>query len=420
MGPFVYCGGVILLHLNGGDNMELLAVSVRRAIRFSLRDVLEELGNDVKEDEMLHLAMLRWIVDFWSTTTSRADGVDASTSKQSLKAGQLRGLKWNDLFHMLTVTTKQMRFEAKSLRARMRSNASILTQSVANHSFADLESMLVSFDLDVHAKPAVMAYKRAVCGFPPDRSVAIAHAFIRRCPVILLIGDMCYFISSQSLNFVALLVPFAIYEAIRVYNWWSSLSNQISSSSDGHGEYTLCDNVDSMVVLLSTDKCSGQETALKVWNNVSSSASALEMGLTAARCAQISAVASEFANDIISLTSFGMEISKGRWFYGARVAFREFRAIRRSSVGPPLEEAKCANAAIRIVRNSKRLSRNVRVLVQEESHTLRPFFDASKSFVRKCSFWSSRQNESLSCSSTLTVEDQQDTLSDYNHAAAMR
>lgn len=419
MGPFAYCGGVILLEISGGDNMELLAVSVRRAIRFSLRDVLEELGDDVKQDEMLHLAMLRWIVEFWSTTTSRADGVDASTSKQSLVADQLRGLKWNDLFHMLTVTTKQMRFEAKSLRTRMRSKASNLTQSVANHSFADLESMLVSFDLDAHAKPAVMAYKRAVYGFPPDRNVAIIHAFIRRCPVILLIGDICYFISSQSLNFVALLVPFAIYEVIRVNNWWCSLSDRLSSSIDGHNEYTLWDNIDSMAVLLSADKGSDQATALKVWKNVSSSVSALEMGLTAARCAQISAVASEFANDIISLTSFGMEISKGRWFYGARVAFREFRAIRRSSGGSPPEEAKCTNAAIRIIRNSKRLSRDVRVLVQEESHTLRPVFDASKSFVRKCWFWSSRQNESLSCSSTLTVEDHQETLPGRNPAAAM-
>ena len=59
--PFFLSTGTLLLAKDEHDNMEWFSGMVRNAIRKTLRDILAQVGTSVQEDEMLQLAMLRWI-----------------------------------------------------------------------------------------------------------------------------------------------------------------------------------------------------------------------------------------------------------------------------------------------------------------------------------------------------------------------
>lgn len=471
-GPFCFSLGVVLLAVYGDDDMEWLARVVRQALRFTLRDVLEQVGNDVHEDELLQLAMLRWIVDYWSSSSSSSSspsrsspshqtpsassdrtsqsshatstvGISASIVSRpspphtlsstsiidtsSTVAAANQELQWNDLLSMLSLTTQQMASEAQTLQQEghpaTESAGTIpvpsqtaptpqpatspppLSQASSNSSphedaFADLQSMLASMDLDERAKPAVMAYKRAVQGFPPERRVAVLISICRRCPAVILI--FLYILMAQRLAAIIILIPFSFFELMRVKEWSQAckkMSGLDRTADTSRAEFL--ERVDPMVILLCGESAYPLPTLLKVWVNICSSVSALEMGLTAARCAQTTAVAANFANDLISLASFGAEVSERGWMHGAAVVLSELLLFHTSSGS---KEAKIATAAVRIVESSRKLSHNLQVLSGEESHMINALLDVAATILGKGWLWGTLEQPPLP-PSTVVIEE---------------
>ena len=60
-GPFFVSTGTILLSYDDHDSMDWFSSLVRYALRLTLRDILATVGTSVQEDEMLQIAILRWL-----------------------------------------------------------------------------------------------------------------------------------------------------------------------------------------------------------------------------------------------------------------------------------------------------------------------------------------------------------------------
>jgi hypothetical protein len=458
--PFMVATGVLILanHANDNDDddddddMEWLARAVRRALRLTLRDVLASVSETVQQDEMLQLAMLRWIVDYWSnnsnnngnndpeprtaTTRSPTDETHADSRRSGVTSSQQRSesrssssnlalarphheLQWDELWSMLNMTTVQMASEVNSLQhvavggasessnserlpqsstqqsghhsARsstyatppMGSAASSASSSAANNydSVQNLQSMLSCMDIDDKAKPAVMAYKRGVEAFPPSRNMAVLLSVARRCPALLTVLFQIVFGVSGSLTSTVILFPFIFFEMLRIQSWSDACqgsSIQTELSTDIGETPSSFGNLDPMTILLSGDCYSARNppTLLVVWRNMCDSVSALEVGLTAARCVQTTVVAVDFAGNILSLAQFGLEVSQQGWMYGLAVVLKEMLVLHTNTSGSRSPDAKYTNAVRDALSNSQRVSRNVRVLIEEEDvgRVLLPMF----------------------------------------------
>jgi hypothetical protein len=117
-------------------------------------------------------------------------------------------------------------------------------------------------------------------------------------------------------------------------------------------------------LLLSSDNYSPLRppTLLQVWFNVQSSVQALEAGLTAARCAQTTAAAAEFADHLMSLAHLGVEVSQKGWVHGLGILAQELIHLHVAS-----GEGRYTSAAKGAMRNSQTMARNVQVLVEEDA-----------------------------------------------------
>ena len=102
-GPFIVAAGSMLISNHpalAGDEFDWLSRAVRHALRLTLRDVLAEVGQNVGENEMLKIAMLRWAVDYWNrdedgsppphttATGGPAGATNSSTEQQEEPVGQ--------------------------------------------------------------------------------------------------------------------------------------------------------------------------------------------------------------------------------------------------------------------------------------------------------------------------------------------
>jgi hypothetical protein len=472
LGPFLAATGVLILSNLPDDDMEWFANAVRNALRLTLQDVLASVSVQVQQDEMLQLAMLRWIVDYWSheendnsnsndsshptpaPTRSRSDETPndglgrivrraatspppsnestRSSSSNSLvraRAGPHHEIQWNELWSMLEMTTQQMAAEVDTLQhvnvadaserrptqseppstqqstSRQRSDdstrstgstrasatpamgsgarSSSASAAPSNYdSVQGLRSMLSSMDIDEHAKPAVLAYKRGIVAFPPSRNTTVLLSVARRCPALLTVLVQIVFCLSGSLTCTAILFPFILFEMLRIQAWSDACqrsssnmqANDLSTTSkDETTTTTYIGNLDPMTILLSGDDYSTRNppTLLVVWRNMCDSASALEVGLTAARCVQTTVVAVDFASNIMSLAQFGFDVSRQGWGYGLAVVLQEMLVLHTNSNSTPGSrnrhpDAKYTNAARDALTNSQRVSRNVRVLMYEE------------------------------------------------------
>ena len=194
-GPFLLASGTLLF---AESDQRQYTRALRHTLRLTLRDTLAAVSDNVHEDEMLQLAMFRWIVEYWSTrpvAPSTApppptEGVEAiSSMARNPVHSQLSGqrcrsdrpstnteeIQWIDLLPMLDMTTDQMEGEVRHS-----------SNSDDNTSLESLRQMLAAMDVDEHALPAVNAYKQAVQGFPPDRTTSYFLSVLRRCPASLL------------------------------------------------------------------------------------------------------------------------------------------------------------------------------------------------------------------------------------------
>jgi len=89
-GPFVIAAGSMLLSNHpalAGDEFDWLSRAVRHALRLTLRDVFADVGQNVGENEMLKLAMMRWAVDYWNRDSGEPEG---SATDEPAEAGSTK------------------------------------------------------------------------------------------------------------------------------------------------------------------------------------------------------------------------------------------------------------------------------------------------------------------------------------------
>lgn len=440
MGPFFLATGTLVLSYRD-DDMNWLSRSVRHALRLTLRDVLASVSETVAEDEMLQLAMLRWIVDYWSyqppetrapvpnsTTSDRESHPTPTASSFPVRITQPQPvphqeLQWEQLRPMLDMTTDQMIEEVPTHTphyTRIQSESrppstDSCAQTKDNESLHNLKSMLAALDIDDRAKPAVMAYKQAVAAFPPSRRQALWFSVVRRCPAMLMLLYRYMIASDLAFASTVTLLPFAIMEAFRVLHWaeacqrafycgaQNSENEQLAAGGSIAPSISIPVGMDSMCILLSGDfyTPSRPPSLLQVWVNICSSVAALEMGLTAARCAQTTAVAADFAGNIISLAQFGVEVSQHGWAHGLTVMVQELVHLHATqSTG---RNTKYASAAINAVRNGSIFARNVRALAEENggNPVIEPLLDVLSAIVGRGWLWGRENNQE----STVTVEE---------------
>jgi hypothetical protein len=450
--PFLTATGTLLLTYQD-DDMEWLPRIVRHTLRLTLRDVLSSVGERVAEDEMLQLAILRWICDFWAnnhetpepsssasaarpppsgTTTTRPQAAASPSSQSPRPSGtapnvgvmldqdvpfsppsqgdfHLRDIQWEELLPMLNIEISHMEAEVEVLqsenrpRSQTRNNSFDTSRNNSRtgqtgrtnqtpseqpdmQSFWALKSMLLSLNVDDKAKPAVQAYRRAVESFPPAKRRAVAISVIRRCPAMVTLMLHVFFGGPRTLftSFV-ILVPFIVMEYLRIISWIESCRRVAAVSGfvpreEPEGDNTHdwgipqgLENVDTMVILLCGDGSTLRPpTLLLVWQNIVGSVKALEVGLTTARCAETTAVAVDFAGNVMDLVQFGLEVSQQGLLHGLMVMAKE--AISIHTTGADLnnlhnidyESARFTRAAMRAVHSGQRVARNMHLLSEDE------------------------------------------------------
>jgi hypothetical protein len=444
LAPFCLATGVLVL--NSVDDPEWLSRAVRHALRLTLRDVLANVGDTVQQDEMLQLAMLRWIADYWASspageeTSGHQENVGSARASASTEGGFVplssnfvpvprdRELKWSELLPMLSMTTEQMASEVQSLQAvdtglatssATAGSPSSVPSSQLSDPIGSFQSMLSSMDLDDRAKPAVVEYRRGVERFPPSHHIAIFISVARRCPALLTL--LIQLIFRTNISGVVILLPFIWFELIRTKQWSESCKRAAAPSTSIASEEALfLENVDPMVILLSGDKLSlyRPPTLLAVWMNVCSSVCALEVSLTAARCVQTTAVAIDFAGNIMSLAQFGLEVAEYGWLHGLGVVARELLIHHSGSTRTGRSpDARYAYAASRAVTNSRRLTHNMRALMEEEhtSKVIQPVGNALAAIVGYGWLWG-KDKTSQTAQSTVIIEEVDDDASEKTTA----
>lgn len=441
--PFLTASATLLLSYHD-DRMEWLSRIIRHTFRFSLRDVFSSVSERVTENEMLQLAILRWICDFWASNPSFKSTRPESDSEESAPSNDIPTrkkpqesssgassnnhppssestkplpnvtdqIRWEELQPMLNVEIGHMEIEIDAFRHQnnqrscsrvdldeKQSNSSNTVQSSSTlgtsnyekheqchgtNSLTGLKSMLLSFNVDERAQPAVVAYRRAVGSIPPKKKTAVAVSIIRRCPAFLTVILHVLFVNSVASILLSTIVlsPFLVIEYYRIIRWTEACQRFAPTKSIDEEQIQDNDwriptglrNLDTMTILLSEDGLNAfrPPSLLLVWRNVTSSVAALEVGLSTARCAETTAVAIEFAGSAMSLVKFGLEISQNGILHGVMVLVREALAVQVTGRNlatidiPDDGSAEYTSAALRAVHSGQRVVKNIHVLSQDQ------------------------------------------------------
>lgn len=434
-GPFLLSSGTLLL---SRANQGQYTVALRHAMRLTLRDTLATLSDNVQQDEMLQLAMLRWIVDYWSTRPEQATSSSASAAparppspaaqppSRVVKSGRLlesrtesrppsdgsrrpettrsqrrnrrqltngQEIQWSDLMPMLDMTTNQMEDEVRHS-----------PESEDNESVNNLRQMLSTMELDEQARPAVDTYKQYIQDFPPSRDTALYVSVARRCPASLLIIWRYMIASALALPSTLTLLPFVFIEVERIMGWAKSCHQSVATDAQEPTRLSFSvktvtsipAQIDSMTLLFSPDRYSPLRppTLLQVWFNIRGSVRALETGLTAARCAHTTAVAADFADNLMSLAQLGFEVSQKGWMHGLGIMTKELIHLHSTA-----QDGQYTTAAKSAIRNSQAISRNVQVLVEEDA----PIVGFLHTIVGRGWLWGQEHSEPPIPKSTVTI-----------------
>jgi hypothetical protein len=434
--PFLTATGTLLLTYRD-DDMEWISRLLRHALRLTLRDVLSSVSQKVSTDELLQLTILRWIADYWASASSSQTADDSSSastsghphipsptqnpprssSPPSTNASTTsittlatlprchqktkfprHEVQWDDLMPMLSVALDHMTGEVQQLQSNHDGNPQPTTtqlntavqQPTDNDAMQNLKFMLMSLNVDDRAKPAVLAYRRGVEKFPPTKQSAAMMSIIRRCPAVLTLLWHFVFGSNSLFSSIMLLFPFVVLEYCRIKNWIDSCGSmalpqhQKASQERFLAKFSrILEDTDTMMILLSGDTFSfvRPPTLLLVWQNIVSSISALEFGLTAARCAQTTTVAVGFAGNMMSLLNLGFEVSNHGLLHGLAVMAKEIITMHMNdhlTMDQRKRKTKYTSAAIEAVQNAHFFAKNVRTLAEEEEldPILRPIVSA--------------------------------------------
>ena len=441
--PFLTSTATLLL-MYKDDSYEWLSRITRQAFRLSLRDVFCMVSETVTDDDMLQLAILRWICDFWASSSvpieperkgSPKDHGTASSSRTSFRSGSKMeqdpcsltntsrasgtsseapafrhdSIRWEELQPMLNIEIDHMETEIDALRTKTThsSHGDAMNHSMPqqdnrkesypqkptpsmnqeiDHPLVGLKSMLLSFDVDDRARPAVLAFRRAVESFPPKKKTAVAISVLRRCPALLTVMFHTLFLSDVHSLIVTSLVlcPFVVVEYYRISEWMKTCQHIRSNSSkkmereEEENDWRIpasLKNVDTMTILLSGDENAvfRPPSLLIVWFNIVSSVSALEVGLSTARCVETTAIAIEFAGSAMSLVKFGFEISENGILHGVMVLAEEVLSIygKGRDIGNLYisgdKSAQYTSAAIRAVHHGQKFVNNIRTISEDEN-----------------------------------------------------
>lgn len=437
--PMIIVSGLLLLLLAINDN-EMVAHRVQRAVQCSVRDVLVNLKDTVQQDEMLQLAMLRWIADYWAAgagSTNPLEKRDVSNKSSSGMKPTLvqpesdtpaeNTLQWQDIRPMLVATADQMSVEVEALQQSNRSGHQRINPTDPNNPIQDLHSMFLSMDVDSHARPAVLAYQRMVESMPPSSRFAVFLSVIRRCPASCLFFIQLIFAMNANWTTSTLLIPFMALECIRVYSWAKQLLNQVGAPvstafPNNPGKvFEALQELDPMVIVLSGDMYLNIDppTLLVVWRNIRESVNALLMSLTAVRCIQTTAVAVDFVGNMISLAHLGWEVSQHGWLHGATllvrdvIAYNQMQQHHQDSVTPTSgalarvdpSRPSYTGSAHKAVQSSQALHRNISVLLEnpdDVGRMLQPLLG----FLNTILFgWLPHQHHQQQPRSTVTIEE---------------
>lgn len=418
-GPFLLATGALLVLTAGEGDENVVTNLTRRVLRRALGDILQELGENVSEDEMLQLLMLRWIVDYWASTASQDTSGKASVSESHGRSSQRNSapggrfndtprpptatpnntgnatrvpssqshpLGWQELSSMLSLTTDQMYKETDS-HARHEGSGLRFGQTHKNESVQSLQAMLLSFSGDERAKPAVLSYKAAIEEISPSRNVSMFIAFSKRCPAYLSAVYMYLFDSAHATPCAIMMLPLFLLETMKLSEWMTachraapSQRNVDSTEPKNEAENIkiwfsnlLPECMTPMEILLSENDYSllYRGTALRVWDNIQTSVPALEFGLTAMKCAHTAQVATDLTFNVISLANFAVEMKSQGLGGGLMMLcmdlfhFHLEQNSRGTQQTGPTHHSKYSHAAQNLVENSQILKRNVHELLDD-------------------------------------------------------
>lgn len=441
--PFFTATGTLLITYRD-DDIEWFSRVLRHALRLTLRDVLSSVSEKVSQDEMLQLTILRWIADYWAYTpdnpasqtndapggsrpkdtqssqtphsapqpnTQSASSRPTPTQQTANDMGPRRRpnslrfprheVQWEELLPMLNVAADHMASEVHILQSSngTKNNPGIGNSNTENttssnragsplsgghdcdHEGLDnLKAMLMSLNVDEGARPAVMAYRRAVESFPPKKKTAVIISVLRRCPAMITLLWHCVFGSRSLFSSTMLILPFIFFEYYRIKEWISACE-QITffygsgvERDESWGIPQELAEAEVMTILLCGDSPSivRPPTLLLVWRNIVSSVSSLEIGLTTARCAQTTVVAVDFAGNMMSLMQFGFEVKEHGWLHGIATLTKEFISMNSADYNSTGQrrrggETKYTNAAMGAVHNAQVVARNVQSLSEDEN-----------------------------------------------------
>jgi len=305
---------ILFLSQRSDDGRIVLLEIVQSAIRFALIDALEHVGEDAAEDEMLKLAMLQRIVDYWayllSTPSDHNNSTNANNRAQQYEMSEVIGISWYALASMLSITTTQIRNEVH--HALSGKNGCQNQHS----SICDLESMLSSLDVSKRAESTIMAYRTVIEECPPSRKMAIILASMCRCPALLSIFYLYMSGSIYQIHVTIALSPLLLLELIRMKKWSTScqyaMRVRLQTEDHNYHDYTfglIPTEMEPMDILLSRDDYSpgNRGSALQVWVNLKDSITALQLGLMSVETAQLE---KKIALDVIPLGKFTYKISQ--------------------------------------------------------------------------------------------------------------
>lgn len=437
--PFLAATGTVLITYQD-DDMEWISRVLRHSLRLTLRDVLSSMGEKVSEDEMLQLAILRWIADYWAsvptdnpesstvrpspaptnssskssstTTASTSKGTAGSQTSQpelspatktsststppyqsqsySAILQQRHEVSWDELLPMLNVATDHMTTEVQMLQSNSHdANNGRTSNSAATDPIESFHNMLRTLNVDERAEPAVRAYRRAVESFPPSQETAVLLSVFRRSPALLTILWHILVLKPGLLSSTMVLLPFVVLEYHRIVGWVCCcerakvfFESAEATLSDSKFIPNALRDADPMVIMLVGDSYDVMRppALLLVWQNVVSSVSALEVGLTAARCAETTAVAVQFAGNVLSLVQFGQEIHRHGIIHGLIVMGKE--AILYHTMDESLRHrgaTKYTHAVMDAMDNAQRVARNVQTLANDEKigHIVQPLISTA-------------------------------------------
>jgi len=425
--------------------LDSLTRILRLTLQWTLRDMIISMGENVAQDEMLQIALLRWIIDYGSrrnttttttcntcsssTTTSQSkhsqenvpsthsisntlnlvdskvlhtiqntDSVDAisddddhhhsSSVDSSLFRSDNHSISWEDLSSMLSLTLqniqKDMTMAQKDAPKKIQSNTPC-TIRLQYTSLSNLQHMLDTWNVDEHAKPAVLAYKQAVKDFPPKKNISIVISIVRRCPATIVILYLLSIGSRHVFILAIALFPMMCVEMARIQLWiqscWlysESSTTSLSSLRAIRSLNTPCyvlpeEKLDSMYILLSGD----QDVSLNyippllyVWRNILLSVDALESGLVAARYVHTAHVASKLAGNVISITEFARQVKDKGWLHGVGTMATEMIRDHTSDTkyshpsGGTVDKkvatgTQYSRAVVDLIKNGQILSKNI-------------------------------------------------------------